>query len=48
MLDTRTQIDSMDYPAGSSGGWRKCESGAGLMNFTVMGDTGNDLCCDEI
>jgi hypothetical protein len=49
-LDTRTLINSMDYPAGSSDGWRKkyCESGAGLMNFTVMGDTGNDLCCDEI
>jgi hypothetical protein len=41
--DMRSQIDSMDYPAGSSDGWRKkyCEGGAGLMNFTVMGNTGN-------
>jgi hypothetical protein len=47
-LDMRKQIDSMDYPVGSSDGWRKkyCESGAGLMNFTVMRNTGIDLRCD--
>jgi hypothetical protein len=41
--DMRSQIDSMDYPPGSSDGWRKkyCEGGAGPMNFTVMGYTGN-------
>jgi hypothetical protein len=35
-------IQAMDYPAGSSDGWRKksCMSGAGLMNFTVMGNSG--------
>jgi hypothetical protein len=35
-------IQTMDYPAGSSDGWRKksCMSGAGLMNFTVMGNSG--------
>jgi hypothetical protein len=38
----RAQIASMDFPAGASDGWRKkcCESGAGLMNFTVMGNQG--------
>jgi hypothetical protein len=35
-------IQNIDYPAGSSDGWRKknCMSGAGLMNFTVMGNSG--------
>jgi hypothetical protein len=38
----RAQMAAMDYPAGASDGWRKkyCESGAGLMNFTVMGNQG--------
>jgi hypothetical protein len=35
-------IQTMDYPAGSSDGWRKknCMKGAGLMNMTVMGNSG--------
>jgi hypothetical protein len=35
-------IQTTDYPAGSSDGWQKksCMSGAGLMNFTVMGNSG--------
>jgi hypothetical protein len=35
-------IESMEYPPGASDGWRKkyCVSGAGLMNFEVMGDNG--------
>lgn len=35
-------VAGMDYPAGSSDGWRKkyCEGGAGLMNFVVLGDQG--------
>jgi hypothetical protein len=47
-LNMRKQIDSTDCPVGSSDGWRKkyCESGAGLMNFTVMGNTSIDLRCD--
>jgi hypothetical protein len=38
----RAQIAAMDFPAGASDGWRKkyCESGAGLINFTVMGSEG--------
>jgi hypothetical protein len=39
---SRTAIEGMEYPPGASDGWRKkyCISGAGLMNFTVMGDKG--------
>jgi hypothetical protein len=39
----RSKIDSMDFEAGSSDGWRKkyCEDAAGLMNFTVMANIGN-------
>jgi hypothetical protein len=39
---SRKAIESMEYPPGASDGWRKkyCVSGAGLMNFTVMGDNG--------
>jgi hypothetical protein len=38
----RTAIEGMEYPPGASDGWRKkCGvSGAGLMTFTVRGDTG--------
>jgi hypothetical protein len=38
MMET---IASMDFPAGSSDGWRKksCQDGAGLMNTTVLGDS---------
>lgn len=43
--EMKESIAKMDYPAGSSDGWRKkyCASGAGLMNFTVMGDAGAAL-----
>jgi hypothetical protein len=38
MMET---IASMDFPAGSSDGWRKkrYQDGAGLMNTTVLGDS---------
>ena len=36
-----TDVASLDYPAGSSDGWRKkfCQDGAGLMNFCVLGES---------
>ena len=39
---SRKAIEGIDYPPGASDGWHKryCVSGAGLMNFTVMGDSG--------
>jgi hypothetical protein len=38
-------IQTMDCLAGSSDGWRKksCMSGAGLMNFTVLGNSSAKL-----
>jgi hypothetical protein len=45
----RTLLATMDFPCGSSDGWRKncCLGGAGLMNLTVLGNKGTMLkhCC---
>lgn len=39
---TKASITDMDYPCGASDGWSKkyCESGKPLMNFTVLGNEG--------
>jgi hypothetical protein len=45
-VDLQHAIKEMEFPAGSSDGWRKkhCLSGAGLMNFMVMGkQTGESI-----
>lgn len=39
---SRELLDEVDYLPGASDGWRKkyCADGAGLMNFTVMPESG--------
>jgi hypothetical protein len=42
---TRDTIEAMDFPSTASDGWRQkyCADGASLMNFTVMGNSGEPV-----